>query len=45
MKLNARILRGIGLINFGKGMNAKLTMGGKLILSAIKNEMEAENGK
>ncbi|MGC8516756.1 MAG: hypothetical protein ACP5MT_02580 [Candidatus Acidifodinimicrobium sp.] len=45
MKLNARVLRRLGLIDFGKGMNAKITGSGKVVLSAIKRKMEAEYGK
>jgi len=45
LKLNARVLRRLGLIDFGKGMNAKITGSGKVVLSAIKCKMEAEYGK
>lgn len=44
LKLNARILRELTLIDFGKDKDAKLTVNGKLILSIIKNKMEVENG-
>ncbi|MCW1294655.1 MAG: hypothetical protein OH338_05060 [Candidatus Parvarchaeota archaeon] len=44
LKLNARSLRRLGLIDFSKGKNAELTINGKVILSVIKNG-EAENGK
>ena len=45
MKLNARLLKKLGLIDFSKGKNAELTINGKVILSVIKDKKEVENGK
>jgi Mn-dependent DtxR family transcriptional regulator len=45
LKLNARLLRKLGLINFSKGKNAELTINGKVILSVIRDKKEVKNGK